>query len=156
MRGRALLPLLAGALLVAGAGLAHAQAPAPAPVVVSTAGGDVTIVADSLEQIGADNRLVAVGNVEITRGASRLIADRVEINRDTGDAIAQGSVVFYDGENQLTGQRIEYNLKTGTGVVSQADARAAPYYRVSGGSREQLGEGGYRLARGRFTTLEGE
>jgi LPS-assembly protein len=154
MRARVFVPLLAGALLAAGAGIAHAQAPAPAPVVVSTAGGDVTIVADSLEQIGADNRLVAVGNVEITRGASRLIADRVEINRDTGDAIAQGSVVFYDGENQLTGQRIDYNLKTGTGVVYQADARAAPYYRITGESMERLGESVYRVRRGSFTTCE--
>ena len=148
------MPLLAGALLVAGAGFAHAQAPAPAPVVVSTAGGDVTIVADSLEQIGADNRVIAVGNVEITRGAARLIADRVEIDRDTGDAIAQGSVVFYDGENQLTGQRIDYNLKTGTGVVYQADARAAPYYRITGESMERLGESVYRVRRGSFTTCE--
>jgi LPS-assembly protein len=154
MRGRALVPWLAGVVLAAGAALAHAQAPAPAPVVVSTAGGDVTIVADSLEHIGADNRLVAIGNVEITRGASRLIADRVEINRETGDAIAQGSVVFYDGENQLTGQRIEYNLKTGTGVVYQADARAAPYYRISGESMERLGESVYRVRRGSFTTCE--
>jgi LPS-assembly protein len=152
MRGRVFLPLLVGALLAAGAGAAHAQS--PAPVVVPMAGGDVTIVADSLEQIGADNRLVAIGNVEITRGASRLIADRVEINRDTGDAIAQGRVIFYDGENQLTGQRIDYNLKTGTGVVYQAEARAAPYYRITGESMERLGESVYRVRRGSFTTCE--
>src|SRR5688500_4199836 len=154
LRGRFVLPLLAGALLALSAGAAYAQAPAPAPVVVSTAGGDVTIVADSLEQIGADNRLVAVGNVEITRGTSRLIADRVEINRDTGDAIAQGSVIFYDGENQLTGQRIDYNLKTGTGIVYAPDARAAPYSRISGESMERLGESVYRVRRGSFTTCE--
>jgi LPS-assembly protein len=156
MRGRILLALLAAALLAAQVGAAHAQAPSPAPVVVPMPGGDVTIVADSLEQIGAENRFVAVGNVEITRGTSRLIADRVEINRDTGDAIAQGSVVFYDGENQLTGQRIDYNLKTGTGVVYQADARAPPYYRITGESMERLGESVYRVRRGSFTTCEDE
>ncbi|HUF93743.1 MAG TPA: LptA/OstA family protein, partial [Candidatus Limnocylindria bacterium] len=147
---RLCLLLLVGVLLVAGA--AHAQS--PAPVVVRTAGGDISIVADSLEEIGAENRLIAVGNVEITRGASRLVADRVEINRDTGDAIAQGSVVFYDGQNQLTGQRIDYNLKTGTGVVYQAEARAAPYYRITGESMERLGESVYRVRRGSFTTCE--
>jgi LPS-assembly protein len=154
MRGRVFLPVLVGALLAAGAGSAHAQSQSPAPVVVSTAGGDVTIVADSLEQIGADNRLVAIGNVEITRGNSRLIADRVEIDRATGQAIAQGSVVFYDGENQVTGQRIDYNLKTGTGVVYQAEVRAAPYYRIAGETMERLGESVYRVRRGSFTTCE--
>ena len=106
-------------LLLAVSAPAQAQPPTPqTPVTVGTAGGDVTILADRLEQVGgADNLVIATGNVEITRGASRLMADRVQINRTTGDALAEGRVVFYDGEDQLTGQRIEYNLRTGTGVV---------------------------------------
>src|SRR5207244_9520160 len=49
---------------------AHAQG--PAPVTVPAPGGDVTVVADRMEQIGADNLIIATGNVELTRGASRL------------------------------------------------------------------------------------
>jgi LPS-assembly protein len=143
---------LAVALLAAGAGVAHAQP--QTPVIVPTAGGDVTVLADNIEQIGADNMLIATGNVEITRGKSRLMADRVEINRETGDAVAQGRVVFYDGEDQLTGQRIDYNLKTGTGVVYQAEVRAAPYYRITGEQMDRLGEGVYRVHKGTFTTCE--
>ena len=63
-------------LFLAGATVAHAQG--RAPVAVRTAGGEVTVLADRLEQVGGDNLLVASGNVEITRGRSRLIADRVE------------------------------------------------------------------------------
>ena len=100
---------------------------AQAPVVVPTPGGDVTVLADRLEEVGPDRLLVATGNVEITRGSSRLIADRIEINRETGDAVAQGRVVFYDGENELTGRRIDYNLRTGTGVVYESEARVPPY-----------------------------
>jgi LPS-assembly protein len=128
----------------------------PAPVTVGTAGGDITVVADTLEQVGADNLLIATGNVEITRGNARLMADRVEINRATGDAVAEGRVVFYDGEDQLTGRRIEYNLKSGTGVVYDADARAEPNYRITGEQMERLGESVYRISKGTFTTCEAD
>ena len=152
---RATLVLLTG-LFLAVATAASAQAPAvpQAPVVVPTAGGDITVLADRLEQIGPDNLLIATGNVEITRGASRLMADRVEINRETGAAVAEGRVVFYDGEDQLTGRRIDYNLKTGTGVVYSADAQVAPYYRISGERMDRLGEAVYTVRRGVFTTCE--
>src|SRR5256712_6982692 len=131
--------------------VAAAQTP-QVPVTVGTAGGDVTGVADRLEEVGPDRWLVATGNVEITRGKARLIADRVEINRETGDAVAQGRVVFYDGEDQLTGRRIDYNLKTGTGVVYDSEARVAPYYRISGERMDRLGQRIYPGPNDRFTT----
>ena len=43
------------------------------------------------------DHLVAIGNVEIVRGQIRLLADRVEINRDTGRAVAQGKVCSTTG-----------------------------------------------------------
>jgi LPS-assembly protein len=125
----------------------------PATVVVPTPGGDVSIIADRLEEVGPE-LLVATGNVEITHGAARLMADRVELNRDTGDAVAQGRVVFYDGENQLTGRRVDYNVKTGTGVIYNAEARAAPYYRISGDRMDRVGESVYEVYKGVFTTCE--
>jgi len=144
--------------------LLAAVAPAAAPQLgwaqsrlsVRTAGGEVSVLADRFEQIGADNLLVATGNVEVTRDTARLLADRVEINRGTGDAVATGRVIFYDGDDRLTGQRIEYNIKTGTGVVYEGEAHAAPYYRLSGERLERLGESRYRVQRGVFTTCEDE
>jgi len=146
---------LAVALLgmVALPGPTSAQGP-QGPVVVPTPGGDVTVLADRLEEIGPERVLVATGNVEITRGTSRLIADRVEINRETGDAVALGRVVFYDGENQMSGRRIDYNLRTGTGVVYESEARVAPYYRIGADRMDRLGESVYRIQRGVFTTCE--
>src|SRR5712691_10001906 len=150
-RFRAAVLFLAWTLL---AGPLSSAAQARTPVTVHTAGGDVTILADRLEQVGTDNLLIATGNVQITRGTARLIADRVEINRETGDATAQGRVIFYDGEDRLTGDRIEYNLKTGTGVVYQGRLQVAPYYRIGGERMERLGESVYRVRRGVFTTCE--
>ena len=69
--------LLASAAGVASPPLVQAQTQRS----VSTAGGEVSIVADRFEQIGPDNLLVATGNVEVTRGQGRLLADRVEIGR---------------------------------------------------------------------------
>jgi LPS-assembly protein len=148
---------VATGLLLALTTAATAEAQAPqVPVTVPTSGGDVTIVADQLEQVGADNLLIATGNVELTKGSARLMADRIELNRATGDAVAQGRVVFYDGEDQLTGQRVEYNVKTGSGVVYQAQAQGAPYYRLSGEKMERLGESVYRVQKGVFTTCDGD
>src|SRR5919197_469407 len=142
-------------LVVAAMATAQAQPPT-GPVTIGTSGGDVTVIADKLEQVGPENLLVATGNVELSKGATRLMADRIELNRATGDAVAQGRVIFYDGEDQLTGQRIEYNVKTGTGVVYQADARSAPYYRITGDRMERLGENVYRVKQGMFTTCEAD
>ena len=143
--------VVTAAFLLGAVALTVAQ---PAPVTVPTAGGDVTVLADRLEELGRDNVVVATGNVEITRGRARLNADRVEINRDTGDAVATGRVVFYDGEDRLTGDRIDYNIKTGTGVVHHGRASTAPYYRLGGETMERLSDQVYRVRRGFFTTCD--
>jgi LPS-assembly protein len=147
------LGVLLPALLVAGA-IVVAPAAGQTPTRVPTAGGEVTVLADRIEEVGPDELVIATGNVEATRGSQRLLADRVEINRATGDAVAEGRVIFYDGEDRLVGDRIEYNFRTGTGVVHHGSAHAAPYYRIDGERMERLGEGRYRLRRGLFTTCE--
>lgn len=141
--------LLAGTLIPAAPTPSSAQAARPA---VST--GEVTVIADRMESLGADNLLVAEGNVELRRGTARLTADRLELNRETGDAVASGRVIFYDGDEQLRGDRVEYNYKTGTGTVIGGEARSAPYYRIGGERMERLGEGVYRIRRGFLTTCE--
>src|SRR5437899_7940341 len=52
----------------------------PGSVTVRT-NGDVTILADRIEEVAPDNLLVASGNVEVSRGTARLLADRVELNQ---------------------------------------------------------------------------
>src|SRR5262245_53815499 len=150
MTVRALVAALLGAAVVAVGIPARGQTSASLP----TAGGLVTVVADRIEQFGHDNLVVATGNVEIGRGTVRLLADRAELNRDTGDVVASGRVIFYDGDDQLSGERIEYNYRTGTGVVTDGQARTAPYYRIGGERMERLGEGRYAVWRGFFTTCE--
>ncbi len=132
-------------------------AAAPAPVAIRAAGTEVNILADQFERIGGpQNLLIAIGNVELTRGNTRLLADRIELNQDSGDAVARGKVVFYDGQDRLVGDRIDYNIRTGTGVVEDGTLVAAPYYTLSGERLERLGENVYGIRRGTLTTCEGD
>ncbi|MBI2529129.1 MAG: LPS-assembly protein LptD [Candidatus Rokubacteria bacterium] len=154
------LPLASTLLTLAAALLLTAPGPLLAqqsPLTLAGDGGEISILADSIQQVGGTtNLLIAVGNVEITRGATRLLADRVELDRDTGEAVAQGKVVFYDGEDRLVGERIDYNLRTGTGVVYHGSAFSAPYYSLSGERLDRVGEGVYEVRQGVFTTCEGD
>lgn len=157
IRARSVILLLA-VCLSAGLGAAVDRAPAwaqaPTAVTVSTPAGDVTVLADRMEQVGPDNLLIATGNVEVTKGSARLVADRVEINRATGDTVAEGRPIFYDGDTQLEGDRIEYNFRTGTGIVHHARSRTPPFYRINGERLERLDESRYQIRRGVFTTCE--
>ncbi len=146
------LPLVLGS---PGAGLPQSRRP---PLTIQQNGaGEVSVTADQIQQVGGPpNLLIAVGNVEIVRGATRLLADRVELNRDTGEAVAQGKVVFYDGQDRLMGDRVDYNTRTGTGVVYNANAFSAPYYSLSGRRLDRVGESVYEAQDAVFTTCEGD
>jgi LPS-assembly protein len=156
-------PLLrwsAAALLVVGVyGLAW---PGPAaaqqsPLTLSGPGGETNVVADRIQQVGGDSDLfLATGNVEITRGNNRLVADRVELNRATGEAIAQGRAVFFDGQDRMVGERIDFNLGTGTGIVYKGSTFVPPYYRLSADRMDKLGDSVYSVRQGLFTTCEGD
>ncbi len=150
MRRILVVTLLVGLAVLAGSRPTLGQT----TITVPSAEGQVTVVADRIEQFGTDNLVVATGNVEITRGNARLLADRAEVNRETGDVAAVGRVIFYDGDDRLAGDRIDYNYRTGTGVVTNGRSRTAPYYRLSGERMERLGEGLYGIRRGVFTTCE--
>src|SRR5215831_18094981 len=127
------------------------------PVTIQGTEQEAVILADHIEQVGGINELlVAEGNVEITQGVTRLLADRVELNRDTGEAVAQGRVVFFDGQDRLVGERVDYNLKTGTGIVYSASTFSAPFYHLSADRMDRVGAGTYRLRNGVFTTCEGD
>jgi LPS-assembly protein len=144
-------------LVSAWLGPASAWAQPAGGVRVGSGPEEATVVADQIQQVGgSQDLLIAVGNVEIVRGQSRLLADRVELNRDTGQAMAQGRAVFFDGPDRLVGDRIDYNLKSGTGVVYDASSFSAPYYRLSAERMDRVGDSVYEVRRGVFTTCEGD
>lgn len=145
-----------GTLLVLASFFLASPAVAQAPLTLPSPRGEISVLADRMEQVGEDGIVIATGNVEVTRGTSRLTADRVEYNRRTGEAVAQGRVIFYDGQDRLLGDRVEYNFNTGTGVVHHASAFSEPYYRITGEQMERIDERVYRIHKGVFTTCEAD
>ncbi|MEM8654576.1 MAG: LPS assembly protein LptD [Pseudomonadota bacterium] len=92
------LRFLATALVVAlfslGAVLqAHAQAQPDAPL---AAPAPAVLVADAIE-VTRDRRLIAQGNVEAFQGTTRLSAQAIEYNPDTGSLTITGPIVIDDG-----------------------------------------------------------
>jgi LPS-assembly protein len=78
------------------------------------------IQADYLERRPADNFLRFQGSVDIKYGESRVFADVVDLNTETGDGTAEGKVRFEDPHRQVTAERAEFNLFTKIGTLYQA------------------------------------
>lgn len=114
----------------------------------------MTLFANQIENREAERLLIATGEVEVRQAESRLQADRLEVNLDTGEAVALGNVIFFDGQDRIRGERLEYNFKTETGVIFRGDAFAEPHFFVRGERMERIGEKTYRVQQGIFTTCE--
>jgi LPS-assembly protein len=108
------------------------------------------------EEISYDKQtdtIVARGNVVITRGAIRLEADEVRVNRTTNEADALGNVHLDTPEGTVVAEAIHLNLDDETGLLARAQvtSRRTQYSLV--GDRIEKGFGqSYRIENGTFTT----
>jgi LPS-assembly protein len=57
------------------------------------------------------------GSVDIKYGDTRIFADAVEVNTETGDGTAEGNVRFEDPQRKVTAERAEFNLFTKLGTL---------------------------------------
>ncbi len=111
---------VAGLLLTALTGHALAQAQPDAP---STETPAAVLVADDIE-VTRDRRLIARGNVEAFQGTTRLSAQAIEYNPDTGALTITGPIVIEDGASVLIlasqaelSEDLENGLLTGARLV---------------------------------------
>jgi hypothetical protein len=109
--GFQLLPIGGPLVALASVALAWAQ-PSPGAaqsgtLSLSMDGEETTIVADQIQQVGGRTDLLAISNVGISRGQTRLLALRVELDRDTRREVAQVKVVFSDGPNRMVVERVD-------------------------------------------------
>jgi LPS-assembly protein len=117
--------------------------------------GPVNIRSDSLTYDREKGMFVAEGNVEITRGALTLRAERVELNEMTDDAVATGGVVLREGEDVLRCDRLELNLRTQMGSITNGTLFTKKgNFTVTGERAERLGERTYRVYGASFTTCD--
>lgn len=107
------------------AGAAPGRSQTASPAGGGAGGEEATVVADQIQQVGGSSDLmIAVGTVEITRGQTRLPADRVELNRDTGQAMAQGKVALtahaeFDPRRLVEEARLVVDPRNVTGALGE-------------------------------------
>jgi LPS-assembly protein len=78
------------------------------------------IQADYLERQPAVNLLRFQGNVDIKYGESRVLADVVVLNTETGEGTAEGNVRFEDPQQEIRAEHADFNLFSRVGTLYQA------------------------------------
>jgi LPS-assembly protein len=76
-----------------------------------------TISAEKVENIAADKKYIATGNVIITRDSAIYKADRAVYNEKTGDMVLSGHVVLEDSDFIINTEQAEFNSETKKGLL---------------------------------------
>lgn len=148
------------------AGLAGFFGPAPSALALTAptggalmrvdAHGPVDVRADKVFYNEKTATYSAEGEVEITRGETRLMADRVTLNANTLVAEAQGRVRLSSPAQVITGKSMLVDLNNNTGKIydGRIFIKTTNYY-ISGGEIAKTGKDTYHIQKGAFTTCEG-
>lgn len=148
------LILLTAACLLGsdGAGPARAQN----ELIRVDAKGPVYIRADQVEYNEKSQTYTIQGEVEISRGSTRLMADKVLLNSQTLTAEAEGRARLTFPGQVITGRSIIVDLQAGSGKIYQGQVFVeSSHYYLRGREIEKTGRDTYRLRGGAFTTCDG-
>ena len=115
----------------------------------------IILQAQKLEYFEAENRLEATGKVSVVYGDTLLLADRLEMNTESGVGIATGDVRLSTPEDQLRASRVDFDLTNERGLAYDASGLIGNTYRVSSERLERLGPQRFVARRGRLTTCTG-
>ncbi len=119
---------------------------------VQETGEPVMLRAESLEFFQQQQRLVATGQVVVESGESRMFADRLDMNTETGVGIATGNVRFVTPEDDVQASALEFNLSADQGLLYDAKGTVGKVYQISGQRVERQGSARLNMQRGRITT----
>ena len=149
----ALIWLLTACLIPADSQTSTEQ-PCMAPA-VHTQNPGIILQAQKLEYFEAENRLEATGKVSVVYGDTLLLADRLEMNTESGVGTATGDVRLSTPEDQLRASRVDFDLTNERGLAYDASGLIGNTYRVSSERLERLGPQRFVAQRGRLTTCTG-
>ncbi len=113
----------------------------------------VEINGDQVEYMVKENKVVATGNVVVSKADVRLLADRIEFYRGSQDAVAIGNVVLERGESRVSGTKMTFNFQTMKGDFDQPNLVSPPLF-GKGESVERIDEGHYLIRNGYITTSD--
>ena len=117
----------------------------------------VDVRADKLVYDDKAQAYLCEGEVEITQGENRLVADRVRLFAETMIAEAEGDVHLVTKDQVVTAESLAVNLNDNTGKLYNAKVFLRPTnYYLRGEEIEKTGKDTYRVAYGGFTTCDGE
>ena len=115
----------------------------------------IILQAQKLEYFEAENRLEATGKVSVVYGDTLLLADRLEMDTESGVGTATGDVRLSTPEDQLQASRMDFDLTNERGLAYDASGLIGNTYHVSSERLERLGPQRFVARRGRLTTCTG-
>ena len=115
----------------------------------------IVLQSQELEYFEAENRLEATGKVSVTYGDTLLLANRLEMNTESGAGNATGNVRLTTPEGRFQASRMNFDLTNERGLVYEVKGIIDDRFRVSGEQLEQLAPQRFVAHRGRLTTCTG-
>ena len=100
---------------------------------------------------------IAKGNVMISKGNIKLLADFVRFDQRNMKAYAEGDVVLTNGQDILSGSSMDIDLVDQVGTVEDGYLYIKENnYHISGGVIKKVGEKSYTIDDGTLTTCDGD
>lgn len=117
----------------------------------------VNIMADKMEQIKGENKIIGIGHVKIKYEEMRVAADRIELNTETGLGSARGNVVIIDEPN---GHKIHcnymlFNTRSKQATLYNSQGKVAKDFYFHGKKVERKSEKHYVISKGDVTSCLG-
>ena len=116
----------------------------------------IEVNADRLSYNHATNTYIVRGNVALSQGNTRLRADSVSYNANTGELTAKGGVIVRIEGDVVEADEFTLRLRDATGVLFNGKlllTRNNIY--LEGRKLEKVGDSTYRINKGSFTTCDG-
>lgn len=129
--------------------------PGCAPPNIEETENSIVLRANQLEYLQGENRLIASGEVSVTRGKTRILADHLNLNTETGIGTAEGNVRLLTPDEDVQASRLDFNLSSERGLLYDSKGMLAKTYRIAGERIERLDERRFVVQGGRITGCTG-
>ncbi|MCK5528121.1 MAG: LPS-assembly protein LptD [Kiritimatiellae bacterium] len=119
---------------------------------IATNNAPIEATADDLNYDRKTGKVIAKGNVVITKGVVTLKAEYVRVNMKTETAHAYGNVRLFDGETVWTGTSLDYDFNKKTGKASGFTGSSGTFRILENESVEKTGKNTFVLHNALVTT----
>ena len=106
---------------------------------------------DNVEYSADSSEVTATGNIEVTYKGSKLTCNKLKVNMQTKEGLAEGNARLQDPKGVVTGEKIIYDFANKTGIISNADFRANPYFGKAK-TMEKVSDSEFMIRNGYFTS----